>query len=237
MSTSTNAKEFQKRDFFYVQDTWRATQKLTINYGLRYELYFPETINAPQQGALLDLATGYLQVAGTGGIGSNMNYQKPGNAYNPRLGVAYQVNEKTVVRAGYGRSFDIGVFGSIFGHSATQNLPVLANQQIQANAGPTSYAFKLDAGPTAPQAIAVPANGLLPNPGYSVTSRARPTTLRLPTLDAWNASVQQALTPTVSLTIAYVGNKGTHTFGDNSGNTTNPNEAGLVPSRELQHHG
>src|SRR5450756_1776246 len=32
VSTSTNAKEFQKRDFFYVQDTWRATQKLTVNY-------------------------------------------------------------------------------------------------------------------------------------------------------------------------------------------------------------
>ncbi len=227
VSTSTNAKEFQKRDFFYVQDTWRATQKLTINYGLRYELYFPETVNASQAGALLDVATGYLRVAGTGGIGSNMNYQKPGNAYNPRIGVAYQVSDKTVVRAGYGRSFDIGVFGSIFGHSATQNLPVLANQQINANGGPTSYAFTLAQGPSAPQPTVVPANGLLPNPGYSVNSRARPTTLRLPTLDAWNASVQQALTPTVSLTIAYVGNKGTHTFGDNSGNTTNPNEPGL----------
>ena len=43
-STSTNAKEFQKRDFFYAQDTWRATQKLTVNAGLRYEFYFPETV-------------------------------------------------------------------------------------------------------------------------------------------------------------------------------------------------
>lgn len=227
VSTSTNAKEFQKRDFFYAQDTWRATQKLTINYGLRYELYFPETINSAGQGALLDLATGYLRVAGVGQNASNMNYQKPTNAYNPRIGVAYQVHEKTVVRAGYGRSFDIGVFGSIFGHAATQNLPVLANQQITATGGPTSYAFTLAQGPTAPTPTAVPSNGLIANPGYAVASRARPTTLRLPTLDAWNASVQQALTPTVSLTIAYVGNKGTHTFGDSVGNTTNPNEAGL----------
>ncbi len=48
-STSTNAKEFQKRDFFYAQDTWRATQKLTVNAGLRYEFYFPETVNASRQ--------------------------------------------------------------------------------------------------------------------------------------------------------------------------------------------
>src|SRR6516165_1588890 len=59
VSTSTNAKEFQKRDFFYAQDTWRATQKLTVNYGLRYEFYFPETINAAGNGALLNPDTGY----------------------------------------------------------------------------------------------------------------------------------------------------------------------------------
>ncbi len=228
VSTSTNAKEFQKRDFFYAQDTWRVTQKLTVNYGLRYELYFPEAINNKGQGALLNLATGYLQVAGVGGVSSNMNYQKPGNAYNPRIGVAYQATDKTVIRAGYGRSFDIGVFGSVFGHAATQNLPVLANQQINSTGGPTSFAFNLAQGPPAPTATAVPTNGLLPNPGYNVNSKSRPTTLRLPTLDAWNASVQQALAPTVSLTIAYVGNKGTHTFGNSSSNATNPNEPGLV---------
>ena len=51
-------------------------------------------------------------------------------ALAPRLGVAYQINPKTVVRMGYGRSFDIGVFGSNFGHTVTQNLPVLVNQSI-----------------------------------------------------------------------------------------------------------
>ncbi len=231
VSTSTNAKEFQKRDFFYGQDTWRATQKLTVNYGLRYEMYFPETINNKGQGAILDLNTGYLRVAGVGGIGSNMNYQRPANTYNPRIGLAYQANPSLVIRAGYGRSFDIGVFGSIFGHTATQNLPVLANQTITTTGGSTSYAFSLAQGPAAPTFTQVPSNGLLPNPGSLVTSRARPDPLRLPTLDAWNASLQQSITPTLSLTIAYVGNKGTHTFGDSSGNTTNPNEPGIfVPS-------
>ena len=233
VSTSTNAKEFQKRDFFYAQDTWRATQKLTVNYGLRYEFYFPETINNKGQGAILDLNTGYLRVAGIGGIGSNMNYQKPGNAYNPRLGLAYQVNPSLVIRGGYGRSFDIGVFGSIFGHTATQNLPVLANQTITTTGGSTSYAFNLAQGPAAPTPVAVPANGLLPNPGYAVTSRTRPDPLRLPTLDAWNASLQQSISPTLSFTISYVGNKGTHTFGDSSGNTTNPNEPGIFVASPL----
>lgn len=235
VSTSTNAKEFQKRDYFYIQDTWRATQKLTVNYGLRYEVYFPETVNGPQLGSLLNLNTGYLQVAGVGGIESNMDQQRPNNTYAPRLGVAYQVTPTTVIRSGYGRSFDIGVFGSIFGHAATQNLPVLENQAVTATGGDTptdtSYAFNLASGAPAAVFPTVPSDGLLPNPGNLETARARPTTLTLPTLDAWNLSVQQSLTPTLSMTLAYVGNKGTHTFGDVSGNTVNPNEAAInLPS-------
>lgn len=226
-STSTNAKEFQKRDFFYAQDTWRATPKLTVNYGLRYEFYFPETINAAGNGALLNPDTGYLYVAGVGGVGSNMNWERTTNTWSPRIGIAYQVRPETVIRAGYGRSFDIGVFGSIFGHAATQNLPVLSSQQVTQVGGANSAAFTMAQGPPAPTPTVVPASGLLPNPGTLVNSRARPNPLRLPTLDAWNASLQQSLTPTLSFTIAYVGNKGTHTLGDGSNNTTNPMEAAI----------
>ncbi len=231
VSSSTNAKEFQKRDFFYAQDTWRVTQKLTANLGLRYEAYFPETVNAKGNGAILNLNTGYLQVAGYGNIGSNMNFQRSTGTYNPRIGLAYQATPTTVIRAGYGRSFDIGVFGSIFGHTATQNLPVLANQSLSPTAGDnatdTAAAFTLATGPTANVFPTIPANGLLPSQGYSVNARARPTTLRLPTLDAWNLSLQQSFTPTLSMTIAYVANKGTHTLGDAVGNTQNPNEAAI----------
>ncbi len=237
-STSTNAKEFQKRDFFYGQDTWRATQKLTVNAGLRYELYFPETVNAPGNGSLLNLSTGYLNVAGMGGIPSNMGVSIAKNAWNPRLGLAYQMNPNTVIRAGYGRSFDIGVFGSIFGHTVTQNLPVLVNQAINATGGTSTYAFNLT-NPALTQGglatglsnyvpLAPNAQGLIVNPGASVTSKARPFTERLPTLDAWNVSVQRSLSPTFSVTVAYVGNKGTHTLNDGDGNNTNPNEAGIT---------
>lgn len=227
VSTSTNAKEFQKRTFFYAQDTWRVTHNLTVNYGLRYEIYFPEAVNAAGNGSLLNLEDGYLHVAGIGGIGSNMGWGwSVSKMFAPRAGVAYQLDDKTVIRAGYGRSFDIGVFGSIFGHTVTQNLPVLANQQIN-QPTTTAAAFTLANGPTAYVPIAVPQNGLLPNPGSQVASKARPNPLNFPTIDAWNLSVQRALTPTMTLTLAYVGNKGTHTLGDGDGNSTNPNEAAI----------
>jgi outer membrane receptor protein involved in Fe transport len=256
-STSTNAKEFQPRDFFYAQDTWRTTPKLTLNLGLRYEYYAPERVNGTGNGALLNLATGYINVAGEGGLPLNMGVSAAKNTYNPRIGAAYQYNEKTVIRAGYGRSFDLGVFGSDFGHVVTQNIPVLANQSFSATGGNTSYAFNLSdptntavpgvAGghpanatsplsdyspPTANSAGQIPITETLPGTngasiGSSVNVKARPFTERLPTLDAWNAAVQRSLTPTMSVEVAYVGNKGTHTLSDGDGNNTNPNEAAI----------
>jgi hypothetical protein len=227
-STFTNAKEFQKRDFFYVQDTWRTTQKLTLNLGLRYEFYFPETINSTGAGSVMNLQTGYFQVAGYGSLGSNMGFQRSTFPLNPRIGAAYQVNDKLVVRAGYGRSFDIGVFGSIFGHVATQDLPVLVNQSLSQTAGNGSTVFNLAQGPAAPYFFTpVPSDGLLPAPGYAVSPKTRPITMRLPTIDAWNLSIQQSVTPTLSFTLAYVGNKGTHTLSAGDGNNTNPNESAI----------
>jgi hypothetical protein len=251
VSTSTNAKEFQKRDFFYVQDTWRATQNLTVNLGVRYEFYFPESVNGKGNGALMEYnhgdSDGYLRVAGYGGVGSNMGWSKSSFPLNPRIGVAYQFDPKTVIRSGYGRSFDIGVFGSMFGHVVTQNLPVLANQSISSTGAATNYAFCLGpdtpgctaagatgggaaagGGPAANVFPTVPANGFLPAPGFNVNIKARPGTLRMPTIDAWNLSIQRAVTPTLSVTAAYVGNKGTHTLSAGDGNNTQPDEAALV---------
>jgi hypothetical protein len=228
VSTATNAKEFQKRTFFYGQDTWRVTHSLTLNLGLRWDLYFPETANGKGNGALLNLADGYLHVAGIGGVPSDLGWSvDKAKQFAPRLGVTYQLDPKTVIRAGYGRSFDTGVFGSTFGHTITQNVPVLADQALSS---PTNVgeAFNLATGPAAYPFPTVPANGLLPNPGAELTSSSRPNPMHLTTIDAWNLSVQRALTPTLSLTAAYVGNKGTHTLGDGDSNGTNPNEPAVI---------
>ena len=234
VSTSTNAKEFQKRTFFYGQDTWRVTKDLTLNLGLRWELYFPESVNGPGNGSLLNLSDGYLHVAGIGGIPSDLGWGiDKKKQFAPRIGATYQFDPKTVIRAGYGRSFDTGVFGSIFGHTVTQNLPVLANQQIN-SPSTTAPAFNLKCRPTRlhpdPCTIERPAA----ESWHTVSSSARANPLNFPTIDAWNLSVQRALTPTLTLTVAYVGNKGTHTLGDGDSNGTNPNEAASVPARPVQ---
>ncbi len=99
-----------------------------------------------------------------------MGWDPTYKAISPRIGIAYQLNPKTVIRSGYGRSFDLGVFGSIFGHTATQNLPILTNQSIPQRPVNKSFAFALAAG-RPPPITPVPASGLLPNPGFNVNSQ------------------------------------------------------------------
>ena len=251
---ANNAAERQKRWFFYGQDTWRATSKLTINYGLRWEIYFPETVNGKGHGGfanIVDNGTGGIRVAGFGPYGTNGNVSNDWHAFAPRFGIAYQATPKTVVRMGYGRSYDIGVFGSNFGHTVTQNLPVLLKQNYDAstfndanapnpNCVGTSCSanlvplFSLDAGPNASPDInpgnafpAVPANGFIPLTAQLSGTHIRPTKQVLPTVDAWNATIQRQLTNTINLEVAYVGSKGTHGFvADNPNYDINPAAAG-----------
>jgi hypothetical protein len=208
-SSSTDARERQWRHFYYLQDTWRVTQKLTVNYGLRLDVINPQTINEPGNAGFLDIATGEIKVVGVGGIPLNGGVENSLN-WAPRLGIAYQVTDRTVVRLGYGRSFDIGVFGSTFGHSVTQNLPVLAFQQVQAPAN-FERVFTLATGPDLPVTPTVGSNGrfLLPD---KVNTRLMPDKQRLPTVDAYNVTVQHQLSNSLSVEAGYVGNKGTHVF-------------------------
>ena len=113
----------------------------------------PQTVNEPGNAGFFDINTGEMKVAGVGGIGLDGDIENKINIA-PRLGITYQLNEKTVIRMGYGRSYDIGVFGSTFGHSVTQNLPVLARQTLNAPQNFESI-FNLAQGPPPPTFPAV----------------------------------------------------------------------------------
>jgi hypothetical protein len=230
VSNSLDARETQNRWFFYAQDQWKVTSKLTVNYGLRWEIYRPQSVNAPGNGGFVDVSTGEVMVAGTPGVGLDLNVSSPLKNLAPRLGIAYQLNPKTVVRAGFGRGYNLGVFGSIFGHNVTQNLPVLGIQSVQpANAFDAVFTLKQGPTPLDPATVLASQpkgpNGrnILPN---GVTAFVITNPVRFPTVDAWNFTIQHQLTNTSSVEAAYVGTKGTHVFAGTGGDY-DPNQADI----------
>jgi hypothetical protein len=249
-----NAGEHQKRFGFYGQDTWRINSRLTLNYGLRWEIYFPQTITgaggflipnlsnyAPSQG---NPATTYIS---TGPPLSNTVFDISRNlkSFGPRLGIAYLINPTTVVRAGYGRSFDAGYAGDIFGIAATQNPPVTVEQNVETVGfnlaqGPPKFIF-----PTSSHfslmdlAVANPGN---PNPTPPAPATppsgavlyALPSRVRVPTVDSWNLTLQHELTSHLYFELAYVGDKGTHGFADLDGGTNSSGTFYLLSQAFLQ---
>lgn len=220
VSSVTDAGERQWRHFLYAQDTIRLTPKLTLSAGLRWEIYAPQRVTDRRRGGFLDPSTGEVLIAGSPGIGLNGEVSNTFTNFAPRFGLAYQVTPATVIRVGYGRSFDVGVFGSLFGHSVTQNLPVLA-QQENVPGNPFESVFSLAGGPqlldpgsiladqVAAGRVGETGRPLLPD---GVTQFVLPFKQRVPTVDAWHITIQRQLTPTMSWEVAYVGNKGTHVF-------------------------
>jgi hypothetical protein len=225
VSSVTDASESQPRLFWYGQDTWRITSKLQMNYGLRWEMVFPER-TAAGNGGQLDLSTGNIAVFGVGQVSNHGLQQMNWANFAPRVGVTYQLAPKTVVRAGYGWSYSVGTFGTLFGHNVTQNLPVLANQTFN-RANAFSSVFSLSQGPAT---LAVPkadSNGVFRLPD-NVSGKARAQDVRMPRVEQFNFSVQHQLFRDLSVTAAYVGNVGRHVF-NGDGPNFNINQAAFVP--------
>ncbi len=236
VSNSTEAAERQKRLFSYVQDTWKVTPKLSINLGLRWEIYFPQYVNGKDNGGFQNLSTGEVMITGENGVGLNGNVKTALTHFAPRVGISYQLDPKTVIRTGYGRSYDVGVFGVSFGHNVTQNLPVLANQSLNP-AQPWLSVFTLAQGPTpldpttilasqpkGPNGNPILPNGVAPN----VLPLTSNNTMRLPVVDAWNFTIEHQFTPSTVVSVAYVGNKGYHvTPGGTNYNINQPTIVGF----------
>jgi hypothetical protein len=220
VSPVLDASESQNRFFFFAQDAWRVNRKLTVNYGMRWEIYRPQKVSGAGKGGYLDSTTGEIVVAGDG-TGLDLGVKSSWKLFAPRLGIAYQVNPKTVIRTGYGRGYNLGVFGSIFGHNVTQNLPVLGIQSDQP-ANNYDAVFTLAGGPKPLDPASILAsqkkgpNGryLLPN---GVTAFMISNPIRFPTVDAWNFTVQRQVGKDMALEVAYVGTKGTHVFAGTGG--------------------
>ncbi len=208
----------QKTLFTYVQDKWTVTQKVTLNIGLRHEIYFAPTPMFPGGFSNYNPVTNSLELAGIGKIPSNMGRQTNYNNFAPRFGLAYRASEKTVVRAGYGISID----PSFPDDKYAFNFPVKQNNAFNA-VNTFSAAGSMAAGFAAPLVAAIPADGVIANAPVNQEYLYIPLNLKEAYLQSWNLAVQRALPANFTLEVAYVGN---HAVGVLTRQNIN---SGLIP--------
>jgi hypothetical protein len=91
---------------FFVQDDWKATSKLSLNIGLRYDFITP-ALEANNRQANFDPTTGTLVQATDGSLRDRGLVNPDKNNFAPRIGAVYQVSDKMVLRGGYGIFYNL----------------------------------------------------------------------------------------------------------------------------------
>ena len=184
---------------YFVQDDWRITPKLTANLGVRWTLNNPST-EKNNQGAIFNLATQQLDYVGVNGNSRSARTTHYGN-FGPRVGFAYSVDPKTVIRSGFGMVFfDQSGITTPF---TVPQFPFIQNVR-QATQDSINNAFQLANGPTV-QPIALNANAGL---GQSVYTANRNEGSGY--VEQYNLAVQRALSNSLSVQVAYVGEHVVH---------------------------
>jgi hypothetical protein len=94
---------------FYARDQWQVNRKLTVTYGMRYE-YYPFATRDHRGGERYDPVTDKVYVGGLGNVPTDTGVNVGKGQIAPRLGIAYRMTARTVVRAGFGISIDPNSF-------------------------------------------------------------------------------------------------------------------------------
>ncbi len=185
--------------FVYVQDDFRANDRLTLNLGLRYEYATPmwEENNVLSN---YDPVARQMVIAKDGSIADRALVNPDRNNFGPRLGLAYSASRKTVLRGGWGISY---VHNQRTG--AADLLPINGPQVINAVANQTNPAdpsFR-------PTEAGYPAGFTDPSRFNPLASNITyiPEDYRSGRVQSWFASVQRELRPNMLIDVAYVGNR------------------------------
>jgi hypothetical protein len=125
---------------FFVQDDWKATDRLTLNLGLRYDFITP-ALEAQNRQTNFDPSTGGLLFAGSGSLVDRGLVQPDKNNFGPRVGVVYKLDDKTLVRGGW------GVFYNLFDRVGSEdqlalNVPGLVNTSLSRTSGSPLFFFQ-----------------------------------------------------------------------------------------------
>jgi len=204
----------------YVQDTWRVTRKLTLNYGLRDDLVSPWTDRHNLLAGFVPTGGGTLVPVGTAPYSGNSVTEGMYKNFGPRAGLAYNFTPKTVVRAGFGIFYANAMQTSNL--SPAKNPPFSGSLQTSNNSADFVSAASISAGFPAARPALFPIAGL--------AWVYYPYDFRPQQASEWNVNVQRQLGGNNVLMVGYVGAKGSHILVSDNMNEALPGP-GAVASR------
>ncbi|PYS93703.1 MAG: hypothetical protein DMF64_03780 [Acidobacteria bacterium] len=185
----------------YIQDSWRATRKLTLNAGLRYDFF---GVISEQNNRLSNFdRTRGLVLVGTNGL--DQLYNNDWNNFSPRVGLAYDVTgkSKTVVRAGWGLFYDAFSQDFFVGQLPFNTFnPGPAYNPV----GPAPILFSFSTVAQIQSGVPI-FNGFSDSDVFAVDRN-----MRTPYVQNYNVNVQQELWRNVVLQVGYVGSQGRKLF-------------------------
>ena len=193
---------------FYFQDDWKISPRLTLNVGVRYELY-TQPVDARDRGGLFNMNTGKMALPGKDGFTRSI-IDGDHNNWAPRLGLAYQASRKFTIRSGAGvfysrrdQNQQVTQFGG-----GIPNTPLVVFPNVSASATITP-----------PVTINTPLQLGSTDPNFSGFSAANPVSYLIRSADLhnnpcpyvfqWNYSMQYEVMRDLLLEAAYSGEKGT----------------------------
>ena len=240
-----NVDYFRQTYSFYTQDDWKVSSRLTLNLGLRYELFLPVTERHNQaasfdltnpsnptlivpKGLKVQLTPTVAQAVQVSATGSKGLVNTDWNNFAPRIGMAFQINAKTVWRAGYGIFYGGQENGPYSNPSPGFNPPFFTNESFVAPCSAPSANPNLNLNP--PLDCTIPGLRFLAG-GFPANSLTDPNTpiffsvdrnLRTPYMEQWHASIEQELPGQSVLQLTYAGSKGTKLYTFFNGNQAQP---------------
>lgn len=193
----------------YLQDDWKAASHLTVNLGVRYEVYVPDT-EKNNRLVNFDPANNKLIYAGEDGATDRVNKQTDWNNVAPRIGLSWDVtgDSKNVVRGGFGKSFF--PLPQSASNLLGQQVPYTVSQNYSVETNPLDFSPARVPRLSNPFPAVVPVKPLTTaelnaaNPrviGHSFSNET-------PSMQTWQVSYERQLTATTMAELAYVGSRG-----------------------------
>jgi len=233
------AKEWQFG--WFVGDRYRITNKLTVTLGLRYEYYPLMTRDGAFKFDRYDFTTNNVLLGGIGGNPAHLGVTTSKKLFAPRVGFAYQINNGTVVRAGFGISVDplplarplrgfypltvgsnfSGVNGFASVGSFSPNPP--AGGSVLPSCAPGAFNPGV-CFPVGIPSVCCPdiSSGTISLPAQALERTVGPGELKRGYIESWNLVVERKLPANFFFSVGYVGTQTVHQFGDLNINASQP---------------